>query len=78
MTGYMQAHRDTCVMCVVTYLMRLGVELCVGLLCLIRLFIVTAFGLVSSGPHCFLHLSSAVLITVLIPWRCWDYSSFSV
>ena len=36
-----------------------------------------AFGMVLSGPHCFLELSSAGLIAVLVPGCCWAYSSFS-
>ena len=62
-------------MCALTYLImpRLGVELCVGLLCLLRGCIALAFGLVSLDLHCFLRLSSAGLIVVLIPWCCWTF-----
>ena len=35
-------------------------------------------GWVSLGPHCFLQLSSAGLIMVLVPGCCWAYSAFSV
>ena len=34
------------------------------------------FGLVSLGLHCFLRLSSAGLIVVLVPKCCWTYSTF--
>ena len=46
-------------------------------LCSLRGFIVMAFGLVSLGLHCFLQLSSAGLIDVLVPGCCWAYSAFS-
>ena len=36
------------------------------------------FRSVSLGLHCFLRLSSAGLIDVLVPGRCWAYSAFSV
>ena len=44
-----------------------GVYVCVGLLCLLRRCIALEFGLVSLGLQCFLRLSSAGLIVVLIP-----------
>ena len=34
------------------------------------------FDLVSLGLHCFLRLSSAGLLVVLIPGCCWAYSAF--
>ena len=63
---------------VLTYCMQRGVLLCVGLLFMLRGFIVLAFGSVSLGPHCFLPLSSAGLIVVLVPGCCWAYSAFFV
>ena len=36
------------------------------------------FGLVSLGLHCFLRMSSAGLIIVLLPGCCWACSAFSV
>ena len=60
------------------YFKRLGVELCVGFLCLLRACIVLKFGLVSSGLHCFLRLSSAGLFVVLVPGCGWPYSAFCV
>ena len=36
------------------------------------------FGLGSLGLHCFLRLSSAGLIVVLVPGCCWAWSAFSV
>ena len=54
------------------------VQLCVGLLCLLHGFLVMAFGLVSLGLHCFLQLSSAGLIVVLVPGCCWPDSAFPV
>ena len=36
------------------------------------------FGLVSLGLHCFLRLSTAGLIVVLLPVCCWAYPAFSV
>ena len=43
-------------MCTLTYLTRLGVKLCIGLMCPLRGFFVLGFGLVSLAPHCFLQL----------------------
>ena len=54
------------------------VWLCVGLLCLLRGFIVMVFGFVSLGPHCLLQLSSAGFFVVLVPGCCWAYPAFSV
>ena len=51
---------------------------CVGLLCRLHGLVVMAFGLVSFGAHCFLQLSSAGLIVVLLHGCCWAYSAFSV
>ena len=65
-------------MCALTYLIRLGVYLCVGLLLLLRGCIALEFGLVSFGLHCFLRLSDAGLIVVLLPGRCWACSAFYV
>jgi len=53
------------------------VWLCVGLLRLLRRFLVMAFGLVLLALRCFLLLSSTRLIVVLVP-GCWAYSAFSV
>ena len=66
------------VRCVCVDLMRLGVWLFVGLLFLLRECIALEFGLVSLGLHCFLRLTSAGLIFVLIPGCCWACSAFSV
>ena len=41
-------------------------------------FTVVAFDLVSVGPHCFLQLSSAGLMVVLVPGCCSSSFSFSV
>lgn len=35
------------------------------------------FGLVSSAPHCFLQLTSAWWIIVLVPGCCWSFPAFS-
>ena len=56
----------------------LGVWLFVGLLCLLQRCIALEFGWVSLGLHCFLRLSSAGLIVVLISGSCWAYPAFSV
>ena len=67
----------TCVMCALTCLTQLRVQLCVGLLCLPRGFIALEFELVSLGLHCFLRLSSAGLLVLLVPGCtcCWAYSA---
>ena len=43
----------TCDIFALTYLTRLGVYLCVGVLCLLQGCIALGFGLVSLGLHCF-------------------------
>ena len=44
----------------------------------LREFIVMALGLVSLGSHCFLQLSSAVSVVLLVPGCCWPCSAFCV
>ena len=58
-------------------LMRLGVWLRVGF-CVFDEGVALEFGFVSLGLHCFLRLSSAALIVVLIPECCLVYSAFPV
>ena len=56
-------------------LLRLGVWLFVGLLCVLRGFIALEFGLVSLGLHCFLRVSHALYCRSR---RCHAYVAFSV
>ena len=55
--------------CALTCLTRLGLVCVLG--CVLRRFIVMAFGLVSVAPHRFLQLSSARLVSVWVPGCCW-------
>ena len=66
----------TCDMCAFTFLTRLGVQLCVGLSCLLQ-GCIAEFGLVWSGWHCFLRLSCVELVIVWNPVCCWALSAFS-
>lgn len=67
-----------CAMRVLTSLMRLGPELCVGLLCLLPGFILMADGLVLLGLRCCLQMPSAGLAVVMVPGCRWPCSAFSV